>query len=405
MTETQNTQNNAVTRRPREDRWIAGVAAGLAERLGVETWIVRAAFILLTFLGGAGIVLYGAGWILIPEEGETQSLAEQWMGRARESGQWIGLALVAVAALILVVQTDLIGSDLAWGIGLLLLGVLLYRGLIPTPSPGTPRDDDSRTEPEAEPPVEAATVADEETVTAEQATITESVEVGLEPASTPAATKSKRSRPPRSILGRLTFGALLVVIGGMVLFDTWDRIDPSFRDYAAVAMGVVGVGLLVGTLFGRSRGLIALGFVMLPVSLASVAVTASFDGGFGNPRYSPTTPAEVAAHYQLTAGDLWIDLTDLDPAGGTVVIEGDVGFGRLLVTVPDGVGIEATSHVGFGDIASYIPRAEGTGLRITSSHESGVDQDHSSTVEGEGLIVLDLDVGFGTIEIREGGLR
>jgi len=64
-------------RRPLHDRMLAGVAAGIADYLGVDPTIVRIAIVVLTFIGGAGIPLYLAGWLLIPEEGSDQSLASE----------------------------------------------------------------------------------------------------------------------------------------------------------------------------------------------------------------------------------------------------------------------------------------------------------------------------------------
>jgi len=64
-------------RRPIHDRMLAGVATGLADQLGVDPTIVRIAMVVLVFIGGAGIPLYLAGWLLIPEEGSDQSLASE----------------------------------------------------------------------------------------------------------------------------------------------------------------------------------------------------------------------------------------------------------------------------------------------------------------------------------------
>ena len=54
---------------------MAGVAAGLARYLGVDVMIIRLAFVVLTVFGGAGVALYLAGLLLIPEEGSVQSIA------------------------------------------------------------------------------------------------------------------------------------------------------------------------------------------------------------------------------------------------------------------------------------------------------------------------------------------
>jgi phage shock protein PspC (stress-responsive transcriptional regulator) len=62
-------------RRPYQDRMLAGVAAGVARYFGVDPTIVRIAFVVLTVVGGAGIPLYLAGLLLIPEEGSDQSIA------------------------------------------------------------------------------------------------------------------------------------------------------------------------------------------------------------------------------------------------------------------------------------------------------------------------------------------
>jgi phage shock protein PspC (stress-responsive transcriptional regulator) len=62
-------------RRSYSDRMLAGVAGGLARYFGVDPAIVRIAFVVLTVFGGAGIPLYLAGLLLIPEEGSDQSIA------------------------------------------------------------------------------------------------------------------------------------------------------------------------------------------------------------------------------------------------------------------------------------------------------------------------------------------
>jgi phage shock protein PspC (stress-responsive transcriptional regulator) len=61
--------------RPVQGRMVAGVAAGTARMLGVDPTVVRIIFAVLVVVGGFGIPLYLAGWLLIPEEGRQQSLA------------------------------------------------------------------------------------------------------------------------------------------------------------------------------------------------------------------------------------------------------------------------------------------------------------------------------------------
>lgn len=52
----------------RSDRMIDGVCGGVAAYAGVDATLVRLAWVLLTLLGGSGIILYIAAMILIPKE-------------------------------------------------------------------------------------------------------------------------------------------------------------------------------------------------------------------------------------------------------------------------------------------------------------------------------------------------
>jgi phage shock protein C len=54
---------------------LAGVCAGIADYVGVDPTIIRVAFAVFTFIGGAGIPAYLACLLLIPEEGSDQSIA------------------------------------------------------------------------------------------------------------------------------------------------------------------------------------------------------------------------------------------------------------------------------------------------------------------------------------------
>ena len=73
----------AVLRRPVQDSVVAGVAAGLARYLRVDVMIIRLAFVVLAIVGGAGIPLYLAGLLLIPEEGSDQSIVGSLLGSLR----------------------------------------------------------------------------------------------------------------------------------------------------------------------------------------------------------------------------------------------------------------------------------------------------------------------------------
>jgi phage shock protein C len=66
---------------------IAGVAAGIAEYFDVDVTIVRIAIAVLTVFGGAGIALYIAGWLLMPNEGTERSIANKLTSTSRTCSQ------------------------------------------------------------------------------------------------------------------------------------------------------------------------------------------------------------------------------------------------------------------------------------------------------------------------------
>jgi len=49
------------------NRMICGVCAGVGEYLGIDPTVVRLAWVLLTFVGAAGIIAYIIAAIIIPE--------------------------------------------------------------------------------------------------------------------------------------------------------------------------------------------------------------------------------------------------------------------------------------------------------------------------------------------------
>jgi phage shock protein PspC (stress-responsive transcriptional regulator) len=65
------------------ERMVAGVAGGLAEYLDADPMLVRLGFVALTLLGGAGIPLYLAAWLLVPEQCAGESVAEGFVHHRR----------------------------------------------------------------------------------------------------------------------------------------------------------------------------------------------------------------------------------------------------------------------------------------------------------------------------------
>jgi phage shock protein PspC (stress-responsive transcriptional regulator) len=85
-------------RRSVGDRIVGGVAAGLAARFGLDPTVVRLGFVLATLVSGAGVPFYVLGWLLVPAEGESSSIA----ARAVRDGPGLALALAVLPALVVV---------------------------------------------------------------------------------------------------------------------------------------------------------------------------------------------------------------------------------------------------------------------------------------------------------------
>jgi phage shock protein PspC (stress-responsive transcriptional regulator) len=63
---------------------VAGVCSGVAEYAGVDVTVVRVVLAALTVLtGGFFALVYLAAWIVIPEEGEDGSIAENLINKTR----------------------------------------------------------------------------------------------------------------------------------------------------------------------------------------------------------------------------------------------------------------------------------------------------------------------------------
>jgi phage shock protein PspC (stress-responsive transcriptional regulator) len=106
---------------------IAGVAAGLGRYFDLTPTVFRLAFVVLTLLGGAGILIYVAAVLVMPKEGEEASIVERALAeRRKHPGRLVGLALLAVAILAVLSQASTWPSaGAAWILAVIGLVVLL----------------------------------------------------------------------------------------------------------------------------------------------------------------------------------------------------------------------------------------------------------------------------------------
>lgn len=348
---------------------LAGVAAGLARRLDVPTWLIRAAFVILAFAGGFGVALYVAGWLLIPEEDANEPIAASLAGRVTGIGGWIGIALIAVAALIITDSVWFLRGDVVIAAILIAVGVLLFRGEIgKTGSKSGIEDDIPGT------PVE---IHDEDPTDKLQ-----------------SSEKHSRMRParPRSVLGRITLGLGVIAVGVMAMAEYASAgFDPSPRHYLGLFLGVIGLGLLIGTFFGRARGLIVLGVLITPLVVLSPIADMDLSASIGQRIHNPATFSEIPPDYRLGAGSLIVDLSGLDFTGQEVDVEAQVGLGELRVYVPRDVAVKVRGRIGIGDFDAFGYGREGVGASF----------DHS--IEGpNGRIDLDTRVGAGELRVIQG---
>ncbi len=69
--------------RLRRGRLVAGVCTGLAAYFGIDATLVRLAFAVLTVFGGLGILLYLCAWVIIPDEVDGTSIADNLVNKRR----------------------------------------------------------------------------------------------------------------------------------------------------------------------------------------------------------------------------------------------------------------------------------------------------------------------------------
>ncbi|MDJ0923142.1 MAG: PspC domain-containing protein [Acidimicrobiia bacterium] len=408
--------------RLRSDRAVAGVASGLARYLGVDVAWIRIGFVVLALFGGSGILLYLIGWLAIPEEGEHESIAADKAGDLRGVSSWVGIGLIAIAGMIVLGNTGVIRGELIFAAALVAAGVLLYRGDIgrsakPQGEEPPPVQFASTTPPAAEVeavvPTSSALVEDEpqieDTGWEDEPSWKDSSWRSDEPSypvtpppppPPPDPAFQPRPRVPKetSVLGRFALATALIVVGIMGVGHSAGWFELTLRHYAAAILVVFGGALLISSFFGRARWLIVVGLIMAPLLIAMALLKVPFEGGFGDVRHVPTNAAEVNNEYRLIAGQMILDLTDLELADDEVVtLEASVVFGRLEVKLPPGLGVDAVAKVDAGEMFLDGQR----GSRLGQPDSDNINVQRNRVYEGTGLVELEAHVGFGELVIDQ----
>lgn len=110
--------------RSSSERMLAGVCGGLGRYFELNPTFFRVGFVVLTLLGGAGVLVYLAAALVMPGEGKERSLAEQVLTERKER-PWplIGLAIAGVALLVLLSRATLWPTAGAGWVLVLLIGL------------------------------------------------------------------------------------------------------------------------------------------------------------------------------------------------------------------------------------------------------------------------------------------
>jgi phage shock protein C len=117
--------------RSRTDRVVAGVCGGLGEYLGVDPVLVRIGAVILVFAGGAGILLYGIGWLVIPEAASAEAVLAGTTsappGERTSGAVALGALFVVVGVFFLLDQAfpDVFSWRWMWPVALIVLGLIV----------------------------------------------------------------------------------------------------------------------------------------------------------------------------------------------------------------------------------------------------------------------------------------
>lgn len=342
-------------RRSRTDRKVSGVAGGIARHLDIDPLLVRVAFVILTFFGGGGLIVYGVAWVLVPEEDTGDTVI-----RTDDGVRTAALIIAGVIALASVIGDSVGGMDFPWPLMVVGLVLLVVFGSKQAKDKRAGWGGDTLTPP---PPGAAGAAG--------QSAMSGPTYEGYRPWQPP--------HPPRPVdprrRGPLLFPfTLALAVLGLGVVGTMDLagVDVVPAAYPATVLGIVGVMLVVGAFFGRAGGLI---FVGLVAAVATALTSVVGSDPIGEIRKSPDSAAELASSYRLGVGDMVIDLTDI-PADQLDELDGeklelDARVGHIRVIVPDeGLHVDVDAQIVAGEVILFDHEKSDSSKKATYGDES-----------------------------------
>lgn len=381
--------------RSRKDRMVGGVAGGLAERLDVDPLIVRAGFVVLAVAGGSGILVYLLGWLLLPEEGERESIAAQTLGS--RPWDWRRRRNVVIAALIILAFWGGL-RPWHWLFGRSVIAVLAIAGIAlagrrhsppSSPGPGRPGSDPGHPGPGLG---DDPTVADLSPADAEgrdQRVPDSTVPFSSLSSSTPRPTTWWTPSAPRqpSLMPPLLAGlAVLVAVSAGLSATGWVSVPLAAVVTVALLMSLA--ALIAGAQRGRFVGASLFSLVFAVALALSAAVPHPLAGGVGQRTWHPADVSELRPSYRLGSGAATLDLSNIDLKDARK-IKASVGAGDLTVTVPARTVVRIRERATIGSAQAFGGREGGVSIDRTSIDPKGVP-----------MLDLDLQVGIGTIEVQ-----
>ena len=292
--------------RPRSGRVIGGVCAGLGRYFNVDPIIFRIGAVVLTFVGGAGLLAYLAALLLVPAD-DSPSAAE---GEPATRNRW--LVILGVIVLLCITWPFLLGGGLLFAGLLIPFAVLVATGVLVWwfVSGEGPAGD-------------AGDVA------------------------------------KRAALGI----AILLVCGLIAIGGAWAAAAGG-ETLVAIAVIAAGVAILAGAFLRPVRWLV-LPAVALALSAGTVSAAGiDLDGGVGERDYRPASAADLHDKYELGMGQLVVDLRQTDLPPGDVPMEIDLGIGDARVVVPKDVCVATDAHVGVGEARAFDLHNEGVDVDL-----------------------------------------
>lgn len=372
-------------RRSASDRKVAGVAGGLGRHLDIDPLVLRVAFVVLAFFGGAGLILYGASWLLVPDE-ETERAPVTLDERSRT----IALMVVGVLAVFALLGDSWGYFWFPWPVAIIAVLVLIFLTRKDHRHAAPPPEGASTSSAGGYPDVSHPAASRAPTTSAGgYPTYAAGQTPTYLPPARPTAPRDPRRRGPK--LFWFTIALVTLAIGLLGMADV-AGLDVADSAYPALAVGIIGVMLLVGAFFGRAGGLILLG-LLATIGLAGATAADNFESD--TTRVAPQLSTSVQDGYDFGAGELTLDLTQVtDPEnldGRRLHLEG--GIGSIEVIVPEDMTVEVDAQIGGpGDIRLF-----------SDVYGEGIDTSRSTVHEGAPgapYLYLDVELGVGEINVR-----